>query len=191
MSSVKSCVRNIAGIALEHKHLQPLVRAYTSAVNVIAVRKALTRFRKSFWKNSREAAKAVGLGASTVAKIENIKSWPDYDPGVGIISKVIEGAPLSIGAARLTVSSFFAQIESEPNQSLKSASRQEQDRAAPSLEGLADASPEIDRLASEFAAALVQHVKRGLAPSDGPRSTTRRPKSPRRRPRRPRGHQGS
>lgn len=94
------------------QQLTAFVGAYTAgSVDIIAVRKALALLRKSAWKNNREAAKAVGLGASTVAKIENVKGYPGYDPGIGVIAKLIEGLPHEEGTERLTVWSFLRRID--------------------------------------------------------------------------------
>lgn len=86
--------------------------AYTAGiVNLIAVRKALIALRKSVWKSGREAAKAVGLGASTIAKLENVKGKPDYDPGIGVIAKLIEGIAKATDNPAFTVQSFFTQLD--------------------------------------------------------------------------------
>lgn len=89
---------------------------------------ALKSLRKQHWPNNRAAAKALGLGASTVAKVENLKGEPDYDPGIGIVNAFIAAAAQQDPS--LTLSSFFAQIERQTDGSLQG--RDGESRTVPS-----------------------------------------------------------
>lgn len=83
---------------------------------MVEIRKALRALRKQHWKNNRVAAKAMGIGASTVAKVENLKGEPDYDPGIGIVSAFI----LAAGKLdpELTLSSFIDDVERQTESDL-------------------------------------------------------------------------
>jgi hypothetical protein len=54
-------------------------------IDVRLVRDILRVLRPKYFSSSRKAAAAAGINPSTVAKLENLKTWPDYDPGIGII----------------------------------------------------------------------------------------------------------
>lgn len=78
--------------------------AYTSGViDVSLVRQLLRLLRKRRFANNRTAASEAGLDPSTVAKIENLKTWPDYDPGVGVVLKMLNAldVPLPVFVASL------------------------------------------------------------------------------------------
>lgn len=94
---------------------------------------ALKSLRKQHWSNNRVAAKAIGLGASTVAKVENLKGEPDYDPGVGVVFAFVSAA--SQHDPSLTLSSFFLQIERQTDGSLPGQANER--RSDPPLKGRA------------------------------------------------------
>jgi transcriptional regulator with XRE-family HTH domain len=74
-----------------------VVNAYTVAmIDVDLIREALRYYRKKHFSSSRRAATAADLDPSTVAKIENRKSWPHYDPGIGIILKLLQAMDMSL-----------------------------------------------------------------------------------------------
>jgi hypothetical protein len=78
--------------------LNGIAAAYTWAVIDIAlVRQCLRVIRKRRFSSSRKAAAAAGLSAFTVAKVENLKSWPSYDPGIGIVLKLLDAYKTPIG----------------------------------------------------------------------------------------------
>lgn len=78
--------------------------AYTALViDTRLVRQTLRVLRKRYFRNNRLAAEASGLSAFTVAKIENLKSWPDYDPGIGIVLKLL-------GAMKMPLVSFVEEL---------------------------------------------------------------------------------
>ena len=105
MSTLDVPIRTRSGIPLRLNQLAHNTGAYTAfVVSLIDLRKRLRAERKKHFGNSRAAAKAAGLGASTVAKIENINSYPNYDPGVGTVEQLLK--PMG-----LTLSAFFLQIE--------------------------------------------------------------------------------
>lgn len=66
------------------------------SLDLTRLRERLRAERKLRWKNNRLAHKASGIGASTIAKIENLKTYPDYDPGVGLLSKYLEAMGLTL-----------------------------------------------------------------------------------------------
>lgn len=93
------------GIPLGFNDLERTCGIYTALVVTLSdLRRHLRAERKRHYPNSRAAAKAAGLGASTVAKIENIKSYPTYDPGIGTVEQLLD-------AMGLTLSEFFLRIE--------------------------------------------------------------------------------
>lgn len=78
--------------------------AYTAGViDVSLVRQLLRILRKRRFSNNRTAASQAGLDPSTVAKLENLKSWPDYDPSIGVILKMLSAldVPLPVFVASL------------------------------------------------------------------------------------------
>jgi DNA-binding XRE family transcriptional regulator len=84
--------------------LGDMVSAYTGAViDVTAAREHLRYLRKKHFRSSRKAAAAADLDPSTIAKIENLKYWPKYDPGIGVILKLL-------GAMDLTLTDFVTDL---------------------------------------------------------------------------------
>lgn len=70
--------------------LDGMVSAYTDPViDAPLVRQLLRVLRKRSFSSSRKAAVKAKLDPSTVAKIENLKTWPNYDPGIGIVLKLL------------------------------------------------------------------------------------------------------
>jgi transcriptional regulator with XRE-family HTH domain len=73
------------------------VSAYTwPVVDASLARQLLRTLRKRHFSSSREAAVAAGISASTAEKIENLKGAPDYDPGIGIILKLLAAMKTSL-----------------------------------------------------------------------------------------------
>jgi DNA-binding XRE family transcriptional regulator len=60
------------------------------------VRQLLRTLRKRKFRSNRTAADAAGLSAFTVAKVENLKTWPNYDPGIGIVLKLLNAFEISL-----------------------------------------------------------------------------------------------
>jgi len=89
-SSEKCSEHQIFGIASASNLLERAASAYNALViDKQLVRRLLRVLRKRKFRSNRTAAEAAGLSAFTVAKVENLKTWPDYDPGIGIVLKLL------------------------------------------------------------------------------------------------------
>lgn len=157
------------------RHILGAVELQTIRERVLAMREQ--RYQEagepSDW-TQQAVAKRAGIEQSLLSKIEAIDR-PMKELRVRTLTAIIERG------LRVTVSSFFAQIEG-----LNSDVKSVQDRPFPPAEQDArpDATLAFDRLAAEFADSLVKHVKCGLAARDRSASKARASKPRRGGPRR-------
>jgi len=97
IASEKCGEHNISCMPNAVKQLESAAIAYALAViSTQAIREALRALRKLRYRNNRAAAEAAGISPSTVAKIENVATWPDYDPGIGIVFKLLTAMKTSM-----------------------------------------------------------------------------------------------
>jgi len=127
-----------------------LARYTRPVITVDEIRVGLRRLRKQRFRNSREAAKAAALGASTVAKIENTRSFPDYDPGIGTIAKLVT----ALGCENL--SAVFLQFERQTKTDLPPAA------AAGSVRGDRENADGTDLALPSPATSMETHLHRVL-----------------------------
>jgi transcriptional regulator with XRE-family HTH domain len=92
-------------MAFADNEFQPDGGAYTAAVvDAALVRQVLRLMRKRRFSSSRKAAKAAKLDPSTVAKLENLKTWPDYSPSMDVVLALLQAMDIQLSA-------FAAQVE--------------------------------------------------------------------------------
>src|SRR5438067_69240 len=137
--------------------------AYTAGIVIDAnlIRQLLRIVRKRRFSSSRKAAAAAGLAPFTVAKIENLKTYPDYDPGIGIILRMLAALKLSLPTFIEDLRSLDARFEDLQKQ--RGGTRV---RDASDGDGQADAADE-STLDSEAAAPGVtagEHDDQSLPP---------------------------
>lgn len=97
--------------------------------------------RKARWANNRDAAKACGLGASTVAKIENVETYPDYDPGIELVARYVAAMGLTLPDVLQRISSSSSRDSAGHFVSKKDALRDRDeslDNLAPLVESRGD-----------------------------------------------------
>ena len=123
--------------------LRHIAIAYTGdVIDVTAVREHLRYLRKKHFRSSRKAAAVADLGSSTIAKIENLKSWPKYDPGIGVILQLL-------GAMDVSLTDFVtdlrdidqAVVERSRNEVLKVTGIPEEDQPPPTRKVSQDDDP--------------------------------------------------
>lgn len=97
VSSIFCGVRNIFCMSFDTHGLAGTGETYTLAViDVSLVRQVLKLLRKRNFSSNRHAARAAHVDPSTVAKIENMKRWPKYDPGIGIILRLLQAMKMTL-----------------------------------------------------------------------------------------------